>query len=375
MGAGTYAGDFVIPTAPASPGGELSDATLRARIASEIAAGHAPPPDDDTVYFVVPPKGVPVNDGGETGCGGSKFTFCGYHDAFMSGGKRIRYAALPYPCNSGGFTCFLGPADDAGVALQSVASHELAETISDPDDVTTGAPGWFDDATGNENADICASEACEADLVVGAQSFSVNSLWSNLAGGCVFQTACTAPAPRCTDPAPGACVASNARGQGCVFEWLVEPNLGLDSHGALPSSKVACNDGQAFCDADGVVDGACTFRVAACLNSSDPRLACTPTAVSSVKLGGKLRSSRDPSDQANAAVLIGALEAIDPGSAGSFSGGTVSFAPAATTSDACSGYVDVVVPASSRRSYSLTVQTPSGNATEKLQLSCGASLF
>jgi hypothetical protein len=35
----------------------------------------------------------------------------------------------------------------------------------------------------------------------------------------------------------------------------------------------------------------------------------------------------------------------------------------------------VVVPASSRRSYSLTVRTPSGNATEKLQLSCGAPLF
>ena len=92
---------------------------------------------------MVPPKGVPVRSFGETGCGGSNFTFCGYHDSFLSGGRRFRYAVLPFPCSQDRGTCFVDAAEDPGRALQAVGSHELAETITDPDRPPVGPSGWF----------------------------------------------------------------------------------------------------------------------------------------------------------------------------------------------------------------------------------------
>src|SRR5262245_18639981 len=40
---------------------------------------------------------------------------------------------------------------------------------------------------------------------------------------------------------------------GCLVEWRV-------------AGPVACRDGETGCDADGVVDGACTFGVRLCVN-------------------------------------------------------------------------------------------------------------
>jgi len=51
-----------------------------------------------------------------------------------------------------------------------------------------------------------------------------------------------------------------------------------------PARAAICTDG-APCDADGRVDGGCTFPLALCFNVSDPRLPeCTPSSVANVKL-------------------------------------------------------------------------------------------
>ena len=377
IGAGSYLGDEIIPTEPVPPGGQLADADIQARIVTEVNAHRAPAATDDTFYVVVPPKGVPVDAGGETGCGGTNFTFCGYHDSFLNGGQRFRYTALPYPCDQGGFTCFVDAQENPGRALEAVGSHELAETVTDPDGAPVGNSGWYEDRTGEENADICANDTCLADLTIGPDSFTVNSLWSNLATGCVASAPCAPPPVACTDSGRGTCTANERDPQSCAFEWLVEPNLTTDRKG-FPGGTVTCADGQAFCDADATNDGTCTFRLALCLNSADPRLACTPSAVSSVILSSKLAGSSDPADQANATNLLDALAGIDPGSTGTVSSGSVVYTPAASTENACSGYVDVLVPVRLRgagaatgiRVLSLSVQTAGGPVRERLKLVC-----
>ena len=372
LGPGTYLGDEIIASSPVStPGAELSDAAIHQRIRDEVAAHRAPAPTADTIYVVAPPRGVPVSAFGVTGCGGSNFAFCAYHDSFASGGQRFRYAVLPFPCTSNGGTCFVRGSTDPAPALEAAASHEVAETITDPDVPPVGAGAWFEDSSGLENADICESDACLVDLPLG----TVNSLWSNLGAGCVASAPCSPPPIACTEPAPGSCVTNERDPEGCSFEWLVDPNLGHDRSG-LPDDLVVCADGQPYCDADGVQNGRCTFHVAMCLNSRDPRLGCTPSSVSTVALTGPIRRSTDPADQANAAALLGALRDIDPSSTGTVSGSTVSYVPAAATRDACSSFLDIVVPlrAGSRpgkRVLRLEADTATGRVTTQLILVCG----
>src|SRR5262249_11428278 len=246
---------------------------------------------------------------------------------------------LPEPGNQVLCTCFWAAQENRGRTREALGSHELAETVTDPDAPPVANGAWYENRTGEENADICASVTCLADLAIGPDSFTVNSLWSNLAEGCVASAPCTPRPVACTDSGRGTCTANERAPQSCAFEWLVDPNLTTDRKG-FPDSTVTCADGQAFCDADATNDGTCTFRLAVCLNSTDPRLVCTPSSVSSLTLSDKIVASSDPADQTNATTLLDALAAIDPGSTGTVSGGTVAFTPAASTGNACSGDVD-----------------------------------
>ena len=52
---------------------------------------------------------------------------------------------------------------------------------------------------------------------------------------------------------------------------------------APPPDELRCFDGDAGCDLDGVVDGACTFGVDVCLHNTDPNLpGCAPSEVTAV---------------------------------------------------------------------------------------------
>ena len=371
LGAGTYNGSFVIASAPPSP---LDDSVIRQKIQNEIAAGHAPARSDDRVYVVVPEKGVPVAaTDGSTGCGGANFLFCGYHDSFGTAGAPFRYEVLPYPCTSGNGTCFFDGSTDPVPSFESVGSHELTELVTDPDSPPIDNGGWFSDRSGNENADICAGSRCDDQVVVGSTTYTVNPAWSNLAHACITGVACTPPAIECTDSAPGICVPATGRTSACGVEWLADPNLTLVAKTQLPGRTIRCADGQPFCDADGMQDGQCTFRIAACLNSQDPRVPCTPTSITSVKLT-PAPNSVDPTNSANAATVLAALATADPGSVGTATGAVIAYSPAAATSNACTGYVNVVVPAGTLRRLGVTAQTGSGTARNRLTLTCSASL-
>lgn len=373
IGLSTYHGAEVIPSEPPNP---LADQTIRDTIVAEVAAGHAPAATDNTVYVVLPPSGVPVDIGGQTGCGGTNFIFCGYHDSFRRNGTLFRYEVLPFPCDSQGGSCFFDPQDDPGRSLQEVGSHELAETVTDPD-----GDGWNSDRTGDEIADICASSGCDADLVAGQQTLLVNSLWSNLAKGCVDSVPCSPGPVECTDTSPGSCVPGKGAAGGCALEWLVYPNLTFKAATDLPGAQVSCADGQPFCDLDGKADGQCTFQVAACLNSDDPRETCTGATITSVKLSSPLPTSRKPTDSMNAQTILTALSSVDPSVTATVTGAKVLYSPASARPNACTNFFNVVVPVRSvglrtlagKRSISPMLQTNAGRGSNRLTLTCNPS--
>src|SRR4029079_12476159 len=56
-------------------------------------------------------------------------------------------------------------------------------------------------------------------------------------------------------------------------------------------TAVRCTDGDPACDTDGVANGTCRFRGAACVHNADPRLPkCTPSDLASFTVRGGRRS-------------------------------------------------------------------------------------
>jgi cysteine-rich repeat protein len=70
----------------------------------------------------------------------------------------------------------------------------------------------------------------------------------------------------------------------CFLEWaLHNPQEGTRL--GFPANTQSCIDGDLACDADGIDNGACAFRTAACLAPIDPRIpGCQPTAIASAQL-------------------------------------------------------------------------------------------
>lgn len=145
------------------PGKSVQDSAIQKMLQQEISSGTVvPKPTPNTLYFVMLPPGVQVNQGGSASCQ----TFCGYHDAINND---IFYAVMPYPgcpgC-TGGLSVF--------DALTSTTSHELCEAITDP----IPGQGWYDDTNG-EIGDICAWKTRSLG------GFTIQLEWSNKASSCV----------------------------------------------------------------------------------------------------------------------------------------------------------------------------------------------
>lgn len=91
--------------------------------------------------------------------------------------------------------------------------------------------------------------------------------------------------------------------------------------GGIPATVDSCGDGAPACDADGVVNGECTFGLSACLNvAGDPR--CEPPGLSGPPV---VRPSSNPVAQS----LMQSLAPLDPTRAGCTAPGLA--VPLATT--------------------------------------------
>jgi len=124
-----------------------------------------------TIYEVFLPPSSYSSDGSATSCGGPNLQYCAYHGHFSSGGRDIKYSAMPYPgcggCQSAGFT--------AAQNIDHFSCHETREAVTDAD-----LNAWYD-RRGAEADDKCAwSPAPFID-----SGFGYQYEWSNAAGGCV----------------------------------------------------------------------------------------------------------------------------------------------------------------------------------------------
>ncbi len=152
VGRGTAAAGVVDPIS-ISPGAVITDASIQARLKSEISSGLVPAPDANRLYVVYVEPNVAVNLG--SGQGTTQQGILGYHGAFAgANGATIRYAVVAYPGGAAGNSSLGTSAVDQ---LTSVASHELAEAVTDPD-VNYSTLGWYDPQRG-EIGDITESNS------------------------------------------------------------------------------------------------------------------------------------------------------------------------------------------------------------------------
>ncbi len=206
IGYGSFAGRTAITPSPAAGGATIGDSTIQTELLSQITSGHLPAPTLDavglpnTVYALFFPEGTTICDTG--GCSGVQF--CAYHSSFTASiqgqARNIRYMVLPHPDANIVGGCSSATAATAEKVLQSYTSHELVETITDPDvalATTTGPPlAWYDQTSG-EIADICRGLADSDGPVTGTDgvAYVVQQEWSNALNQCIIDKGAVRPVP------------------------------------------------------------------------------------------------------------------------------------------------------------------------------------
>lgn len=131
----------------------LTDTQIRSDLETMISKGQVQAPDANRLYMVYVEPGVEVKMGSAT----STNSFLGYHGAFGYGNNAIHYAVMPAPGTPNptpGSQGFGSTFDE----LTSIASHELAEAVTDPN-VNYSTLGWYDYQLSGEIADLTRQTA------------------------------------------------------------------------------------------------------------------------------------------------------------------------------------------------------------------------
>ncbi len=160
-----------------SLGTALTDANVQGIVASAIASGRLPK-DTNGIYFVL--TSADVNE-----TGGFCTQYCGWHNHASISGSDIKYSFIgnpdrcPSACSAAGGAAT--PNGNLGAdGMASILSHELEETVTDPD-----LNAWFD-LFGQENADKCAwtfgatyttANGATANMKLGARDFLIQQNW------------------------------------------------------------------------------------------------------------------------------------------------------------------------------------------------------
>lgn len=120
--------------------------------------------------------------------------YCGYHKHATINNTDIKFGFIGNPATqcpaTGNVRCSIQSltpnANEGADAMASVISHELNETITDPD-----LNAWFD-GSGNEVGDLCnfrfgnfflAPNGSRANITLGARNFLIQQNWVNDSGG------------------------------------------------------------------------------------------------------------------------------------------------------------------------------------------------
>ena len=114
-------------------------------------------------------------------------TYCAYHGTFTAAGATILYASMPYAgtdLSGCGTQSSASPNNDLDAdAEMSITSHELMETVTDPQ-----LNAWFD-ATGSEIGDKCAytygtTGANGSNITMNGHPYILQQEFSNASLGC-----------------------------------------------------------------------------------------------------------------------------------------------------------------------------------------------
>jgi len=186
IGHGNFAGQVTITPSASNNGSTVTDAQIQSELAAQIAAGHLAAPNANTYYAVYFPKGKSITQGGSGSCvsGG----FCAYHGTVVGSSSTWMYGV--HPDNSAGSGCDVGCGGSTAFNnMSSVASHEMIETVTDPDvgiATTYASPlAWYNKTYG-EIGDICNAQQGS---IVGTDgvTYTVQKEWSNSQQLCRLQ--------------------------------------------------------------------------------------------------------------------------------------------------------------------------------------------
>jgi hypothetical protein len=185
IGHGTFLGSKTVTPSAAANGATITDASIQTELVAQIKAGTLPSPTSNSYYAIFFPKGKKISQGGSASCvaGG----FCAYHGTFLYNGIYVTYGV--HPDMSAGSGCDVGCGSNAVPFnnLTSVASHELAETATDPAvglATTYASPlAWYNKTYG-EIGDICNAQQGTVVAATGV-TYTVQTEWSNKASACV----------------------------------------------------------------------------------------------------------------------------------------------------------------------------------------------
>src|SRR5579859_8029426 len=190
IGNGVFDGQFTI--IPSVSGSTVDDTQIQSELLAQINAGHLPSPMLDsagnvnTAYMIFFPPGITITQGGSSSCvsGG----FCAYHGTTSStfNGSNVLYGV--HPDMQAGSGCDVGCGGSSVFNnYTSVASHELAELITDADvgiATTFSAPlAWYDMNNG-EIGDICNAQ--QGSYAANGTTYTIQLEFSNAANNCVL---------------------------------------------------------------------------------------------------------------------------------------------------------------------------------------------
>jgi len=137
--------------------------------------------DINATYFVLTQPGTQATAYGSV--------YCAYHsETTHTTGHGVRYAFMPYVMDYAagcGENAVNTTNDSFGHGYldgySTVAGHEWAEAVTDPDNFNGTQDGWNDVQT-SENGDKCAWTGL-ANITLGKHYYAVQPLWSNAANG------------------------------------------------------------------------------------------------------------------------------------------------------------------------------------------------
>ena len=248
IGWGTYAGLVSVTPSAANGGTHILDSQVQSELSAQIVAGHLPAPQKDaagnnnTDYVVYFPAGTSICIDGGGGCSMASGGFCAYHGtiANVPGYGEVYYTVMPdFTPAAGG--CGTDPVEFHDAT--SVLSHELVETITDPEVgvASNYAPplAWYDKTNG-EIGDICNAQQ---GTLLGSDgvTYSVQTEYSNALGRCVVADPSVTAAPAFTSGSSVSIPVGSA-GSFTVTSSGSPPPV-LSESGALPSGVTFVDNG------------------------------------------------------------------------------------------------------------------------------------